>query len=159
MSGIVCITPLIAVSGVAGWSVYAAAIAATAAGMGLRILAEKMEEVDQEAETERNTVELPLENAKVVEQTLQRASRVRVQGDGFEITFIKDPRGDCKVEVTGETLSCEELRARGQEMIQKVNQEYARIRIKEELKKKGYVLEKEEQQEDGTIRLTVGKWQ
>lgn len=159
MSGIVCITPLLAVSGVAGWSIYAAAIAATAAGMGLKILAERAGDVDLETETERNTVELPLENAKVVEQSLQRASRVRVQGDDIEITFIKDPRGDCKVEVTGETLSCDELRVRGQEMIQKVNQEYTRIRIKEELKKKGYTLEKEEQEEDGTIRLTVGKWQ
>jgi hypothetical protein len=157
MSGIICITPLIAVSGVAGWAIYGAAIAAAAAGLGLQVLADKQETDAAESQPLSNTVQIPIDTAKVVEQSLQRNERIVVKDENIEIAFIKNPRGDCRVEVTGEELSCEELKRRGEKVVKRVNQEYARIRVKQELKKKGFILEKEDVDEDGTIRLTVGK--
>lgn len=155
MSAVILITPV-----VVNWSVYSAAITASAAVMGLKILKEQIlrDECSLEETATEKSIEIPLDNAKIIEQSMKRNESITVKGREITATFIKDPRGECKVVVTGKDLSHEEIEKRGRELVRKVNQEYARTLVKEELKKKGFNLIKEETAKDGTIRISVRKW-
>lgn len=46
----------------------------------------------------------------------------------------------------------------GKQLANRIAQRYAYSRITEELKRKGYVLGKEEKQRDGTVKLVATRW-
>ncbi len=158
MSVVCILTPVV----VAGWPAFSAAIAAAATSLGYTVA---------EAGTARRhtkstplrathpTVQLEIANSEVVTGTLGRDQSISVHRDGITVIFTRDERNRASLCVTGPGRSDAELRALGEELSRAVVQNYVYQRIKDEMKRREFVVVEEETTADRSIRLKVRHWE
>ena len=97
---------------------------------------------------------------------LQSRQKFQVDdGTTHEVDVVVTDQGGAKVGVqldakTGEAkfIAHDCKGERGQAMAGQIAQRYAYSRVVEELRRKGYVVGKEEKQADGTVRLVASRW-
>ncbi len=159
MSVIFIVVPAVA----AGWPLIAAAVGAACAGLGYtlesgRELAKSRADTASVSKVTESTVELEMANAEVIGDALTREESLQVSKDGVTATFRKNARGKLTVHVDGER-SREELTAIGQQLLNRVRQQYATEKVKSELLGKGFVLVDESVDEQNNIRLSVRRFQ
>ena len=78
--------------------------------------------------------------------------------DGVTITFARDVRGKASICVTGTDYTEEDLRALGEEMGQRVVQQYVYQRLKDEIQTRRFVVVQDSVDESHAIHLKVRHW-
>ncbi len=149
MSVVFVIVPSLAVG---GWAALTAAIAAACSAMGYQIL--RGSQVRQQSLQEQSGVALTME-AQALADALEREETIVVTQGDVQITFHKDPRGRVTMHVDGKNKTEAELKAIGQQVMNRILQQYAYQRVMDELEKRGFTVVKEEVDENQVIRIRV----
>jgi len=148
----------------AGWPVIASLIGAACASIGYtahRAAEERdMIQVEREAAAARpvsREIELEMGNSQVIGDALAREQSLRFEKDGVVATFSKDARGALRLHVHGER-SREELAAIGQQLLNRVRQQFAYEKVKSELTSKGFTVVDDHVDENNNIRISVRRF-
>ena len=156
MSAVCILAPVV----IAAWPAFSAAVVAAATSLGYQVAREAANEKQvATAQTNSNKVELEIERSEVVTNQLGRDQRIAVTREGVTVTFSRDARGKASLCVTGEGHSQEELRALGEELSQRVVQQYVYQKLMDEMRARGFNVVEEEVNEDRSIRLKVRHWE
>ena len=153
MSAICILTPVV----IAAWPAFSAAVTAAAASLGYQVVSEAQTFEARAKEVSRVDLEIP--QSEIVTGTLHRDQRLRVARDGVTVTFSRDARGRSSVCVTGEGHAEDQLRALGEELSQRVVQQYVYQRLMSEMQTRGYHVVDESQGENAAIHLRVRHWE
>jgi hypothetical protein len=151
MSTVIVVTPLI----IAAWPSIAAAVTAAVGTMGFA-LAASGEARRRSTVQGTNRAEIEVEDSEVLEGS--GGETLVVERDGVRATFSRDARGALKVCMEGDSYSKAELRRIGQELLDRVTQQYVYHRVVSELKERNMAIVGEEVAEDRTIRIQVRNW-
>ncbi len=159
MSAVCILTPVV----VAAWPAFSAAVAAAATSLGYSVVAEGVDRINQALQenkaTPRSEVELEIANSELVTGQLGRDQQIRVARGGVTVTFSRDARGRAKICVTGTGQTDEALRALGEELSQRVVQQYVYQRLMDELRARNFLVVEENVEADQAIRLKVRRWE
>jgi carbon monoxide dehydrogenase subunit G len=157
MSSVSILTPVV----VAAWPVFSAVVAAAATSMGYTVVAEVLDKVGPMTATTKTThrVELQIANTELVTDQLGRDQHIAVTRGGVTVTFSRDARGHAKVCVNGVGETEEALRAFGEELSQRVVQQYVYQRLIDECRSRQFLVVEEEVEVDNSIRLKVRHWE
>ncbi len=159
MSAVCILTPVV----VAAWPAFSAAVAAAATSLGYSVVAEGVDRINQALQenkaTPRSEVELEIANSELVTGQLGRDQQIRVARGGVTVTFSRDARGRAKICVTGTGQTEEALRALGEELSQRVVQQYVYQRLMDELRARNFLVVEENVEADQAIRLKVRRWE
>ncbi|HVM60260.1 MAG TPA: hypothetical protein VMV72_05270 [Verrucomicrobiae bacterium] len=157
MSAVCILTPVV----VAAWPVFSVAVAAAATSLGYTVVAEAVKNVAEghEETTTTHQVELQVPNTELVTEQLERDQHISVTRAGVTVTFSRDARGRAKVCVTGSGQADDALRALGEELGQRVVQQYVYQRLVEECRARQFIVVEEEVEADKSIRLKVRHWE
>ncbi len=151
MSAIIVLAPLI----IGNWALISAAITAAVGTLGY---AAARSETHAHEETETtNREEIVLDNTDILASRTGVEEKITVQREGINATFSRDARGNLKVCLEG-PYTKSELRRIGQELIDRVTQQYVYNRIVTELKKRKMSIVSEEVAEDRTVKIHVRNW-
>jgi hypothetical protein len=156
MSCVCILTPVV----IAAWPAFSAAVIAAATSLGYAVAEEttKSSEAPHESKSV-NRVDLEVPQSELVMGTLNRDQRISVTRDGVTVIFARDPRGKASLCVTGDGHTEAELRARGEELSQRVVQKYVYQRLMEEMRARQFVVVEEEGIAGQAIRLKVRLWE
>ena len=157
MSVVFVVVPMVA----AGWPIISAAIGSACAALGYSLA--KQNEAAAERETVpigplQQSIEMEMANAEVIGDALVREQVLQYEKDGVLATFKKDARGHLTLHVGG-TRSEAELAAVGQQILNRVRQQFAYERVKQELTERGYTLVEEQVEANENIRISVRRFQ
>jgi hypothetical protein len=157
MSSVSILTPVV----VAAWPVFAAVVATAATSMGYTVVAEVLDKVGPATKVTKTArrVELQITNTELVTDQLGRDQRITVNRGGVSVTFSRDARGQAKVCVNGVGETEEALRALGEELSQRVVQQYVYQRLIDECRARQFLVVEEEVEADKSIRLKVRHWE
>jgi len=136
------------------------AAAAVASTSGFTMVEQTAEALQNLVETARNCEEIEMEAREELAAVLKAEGGFTLQQDDLVVTFYA-ARGSNRVSMVVSDAgkrSREELRATGQEMMNRIMQRYAYDRLITQLKKEGFKLVQEERGEDNAIHLKVRKW-
>ena len=155
MSCVCILTPVV----IAAWPAFSAAVMAAASSLGYALVEEtKKMAADADKPARVNRVDLEVPHSELVTDTLSRDQRISVTRDGVTVSFARDARGKASLCVTGEGHSEAELRARGEELSQRLVQKYVYQRLMQEMRSRQFVVVEEEIQSQA-IRLKVRHWE
>ena len=153
MSCVCILTPIV----IAAWPAFSAAVVAAATSLGYELASAKgpgqFDEQDQ-----KKSVRLELEQSELVTDQLGRDQRLAVSRDGVTITFSRDERGKASICVDGTGQDETTLRALGEELGQRVVQQYVYQRLMEEMRARQFMVVEEEVDSNHAIRLKVRHW-
>lgn len=153
MSAVCIIAPVV----IAAWPAFSAAVVAAASSLGYHVTAAATA-TQTEVGSRASSVTLQIEQSEIVTDQLGRDQRIAVARDGVTVTFARDARGQASLCVTGEAHTDEELRALGEELSQRVVQQYVYQRLTEEMRQRGFIIAEEEVDTSHAIRLKVRHW-
>ena len=157
MSAVSILTPVV----VAAWPMFSAVVVAAATSLGYTVVADVLEKVGATKDTTKTAtrVELQIANTELVTDQLGRDQHIAVAREGVTVTFSRDARGQAKVCVNGTGQTEEALRALGEELSQRVVQQYVYQRLIDECRTRQYLVVEEEVEADKSIRLKVRHWE
>lgn len=156
MSCVCILTPVV----IAGWPAFSAAVVAAATSLGYQVVAETARDGHTTvASLEAGAINLEIEQSELVTNQLGRDQRLTVAREGVTVTFSRDARGKASLCVTGTGQSADELRALGQELSQRVVQQYVYQKLMDEVRARGFVVVEEETEANQAIRLKVRHWE
>jgi nitrogen fixation protein FixH len=144
---------------IAAWPAFSAAVVAAAASLGYQVASEAKNQAAAAAQKLAQPVRLEIERSEVVTDQLGRDQHMTVTRSGITVTFSRDARGRASLHVTGTGQGQEELRALGEELSQRVVQQYVYQKLMDEMRKRGFNVVEEEQNADQSIRLKVRHWE
>jgi hypothetical protein len=149
MSTVIIVAPLI----IAAWPSITVAVTAAVATMGFAVSSSK---VAVKARVSGTTpAEIEVADSEVLQAGAGTGNEMVVERQGVRAVFSRDARGALKVCVEGEGHSKAELRQIGEELIERVTQQFVYNRIVTELKERHMAIVEEEVAEDRTIRIKV----
>ena len=153
MSTVIVVAPLI----IGGWPVITAAVAAAMASMGFAAVKEGLVAQRQlQGTTQREEIEV--EDSEILREAAGTEQEIVVQREGLTARFSRDVRGALKVCVEGEGYTKSQLRRIGQEMIERVTQQYVYHRLMTELHERNVTVVDEQVAEDRTVKIRVRNW-
>jgi hypothetical protein len=151
MSCVVVITPVL----IASWPVISAAVTAAVSSMGFAVIRNKTAEDRNEVRASaRAKAEIEVEESEVLSEVVS-SEVIVVEREGVRATFSRDQRGALKVCLDGENHTKEELKQIGQELVERVTQQYVYHRIVTELKQRKMNIVDEEVAADRTVTIRV----
>jgi hypothetical protein len=152
MSTVVVLAPII----IANWPMISAAVGAAVGTMGFAML-RKEEAVTQRTAT-KTREEIEVDNSEILPSTTGAEEQIVVEREGVRAIFTRDARGALRVCMEGTRQSRSELRRLGQELIDRVTQQYVYHRVVTELKARNMTIVDEEVTEDRTVKIRVRSW-
>ncbi len=151
MSCVVVITPIL----IASWPIMTAAVTAAVSSMGFAVVRNKAaEEKGEVRATTRAKAEIEVDNSEILGQAATSEVMV-VEREGVRATFSRDARGALKVCLDGEGHTKAELQQIGQELVERVTQQYVYHRLVTELKERKMNIVDEEVAADRTVTIRV----
>jgi hypothetical protein len=153
MSCVCILTPVV----IAAWPQFSAAVMAAATSLGYAVSTELAKGASASRETTR--VDLQIEQSELVTDKLARDQRIAVTRNGVTVTFTRDARGRASLCVTGRGQSEEALRALGEELSQRVVQQYVYQRLMDEIRARQFVVVEEQTEANQAIRIKVRHWE
>ena len=157
--GVCILTPVV----VAAWPAFSAAVAVAATSLGYSVVAEGVDVVNQslqeQKESKGHRILLEIANSELVTGQLGLDQRISVSRGGVTVTFLRDARGHAQVCVAGTGPTDEALRAFGEELSQRVVQQYVYQRVMDELRARQFLVVEEETKADHSIHLRVRRWE
>jgi hypothetical protein len=151
MSTVVVLAPLI----IANWPVITTAVAAAVGTMGFAVVRGDGALRETESVTRE---EIDVENSEILPSVTGTEEHIVVRREGLQAVISRDARGGLRVCMEGTGVSRKELREIGQELIERVTQQYVYHRIVTELKARHMTIVDEELAEDRTVRIRVRSW-
>jgi len=155
MSCVCILTPVV----IAAWPAFSAAVVAAATSLGYAVVDSQAKGSTSETENEIRKLTLKIEQSEIVTGSLGRDQRITVSRGGVTVVFSRDARGKAAVCVSGAGHTDDALRALGEELSQRVVQQYVYTRLMEEMKARQFVVVEEEKDENNAIRLKVRHWE
>jgi hypothetical protein len=157
MSSVSILTPVV----VAAWPVFSAAVAAAATSLGYTVVADVLDKVGPMTASTKvaHRVELQIANTELVTDQLGRDQHIAVTRGGITVNFSRDARGHAQVCVNGVGETDDALRAFGEELSQRVVQQYVYQRLIDECRTRQFLVVEEEVEADKSIRLKVRHWE
>ena len=152
MSTVVVLAPII----IANWPMISAAVGAAVGTMGFAMV-RKEEAVTGRAAT-KTREEIEVDNSEILASTTGAEEQIVVEREGVRAVFTRDARGALRVCMEGTNQSRSELRRLGQELIDRVTQQYVYHRVVTELKARNMTIVDEEVAEDRTVKIRVRSW-
>src|SRR5687768_8518319 len=124
MSCVVVVSPLV----IAGWPIITAAVTGAIASMGFNIVQSAATttnpHIDLSQRASQTTrVDIEVEESEVLESSMPD-ERIVVEKEGMRAIFTRDERGALKLCMEGEGHSKSELKRVGQDLINRVTQQY-----------------------------------
>ncbi|MBM4091406.1 MAG: DUF1257 domain-containing protein [Planctomycetes bacterium] len=151
MSTVVILAPIV----IANWPVIAAAVGAAVGTLGFAMTRTAGSTAEHAATTRE---ELEVENSEILPAMAGEEERIVVEREGVRAIFTRDARGALRVCMEGTGQSRSELRRLGQELIDRVTQQYVYHRVVTELKARNMTIVDEEVAEDRTVKIRVRGW-
>ncbi|MEK7469491.1 MAG: DUF1257 domain-containing protein [Planctomycetota bacterium] len=148
MGAVVVLAPVIATA----WPVVSASILGAAAALGFAAAAKKEEAAHAEK------VGIEVEGSACVSGALGRDERLSFTKDGVSLTFSRDARGACAVDVSGAGRTRAELEAIGRDFAGRVVQQYAYNQVMQELAKRNFAVVSQDVGTDRTIHVQVRRY-
>jgi hypothetical protein len=147
------VTPLI----IAGWPVITAAVMAAIGSMGFSVAQSVVVEATGVAAANkiRNRAEIDVEDSEILDQSAGVEGELVVERDGVRAVFTRDPRGALKLCVEGEGHSKADLKRIGQDLLDRVTQQYVYHRVVSELQERNMTIVDEQVAADRTVRIRV----
>lgn len=155
MSAVVILAPVVITT---AWPVISAAAVTVMAALGYATVSTAVDVATHVDEQVKNKVELELDNIQEVGESLGREEELVFSKDGVVVTFRRDIRGRLQVCVTGDSLSKQQLRELGEELANKVIQQYVYNRVISELENTDMSIIDQEVDEDETIKIKLRAW-
>lgn len=149
MGACVVLAPVIA----AAWPAVSASVLGAATALGFAAAVPKTQEAVKEEK-----VGLEIEGAASVAGGLGRDERLSFAKDGVTLTFSRDARGGCAVDVRGAGRTRAELEVLGREFAGRVVQQYAYNQVMQELSKRNFAVVSQEVGSDRTIHVQVRRF-
>lgn len=157
MSAVVVLAPVVVTT---AWPVISAAAVTVMASLGYATVS-TVTDVMVENKTEVNTdnsVELDIDNCQEVGENLAREEELVFTKDGVTVIFKRDIRGRLQVCVNGDHMSKAQLREMGEELANKVVQQYVYNRVVTELEDTELSIVDQKVDEDDTIKIKLRSW-
>ncbi|MGO8751498.1 MAG: DUF1257 domain-containing protein [Thermoguttaceae bacterium] len=152
MGGIMVLTPII----IANWPAIVAVVSAAVGTLGFSAVQEIQSQLSQETGTTREEIEV--DNSEILESAGGRGEEIVVQREGLRAVFTRDGRGALRVCMEGKGHSKADLRRIGQELVDRVTQQYVYHRVMTEMKQRNMHVVSEEVAEDRTVKIRVRNW-
>ena len=152
MSTVIVLTPII----IANWPAITAIVSAAVGTLGFSAVQGIEAQHSQVAGTTREEIEV--DNSEILESAAGRGEEIVVEREGVRAVFTRDGRGSLKVCMEGKGHSKAELRRIGQELVDRVTQQYVYHRVITELKQRNMHVASEEVAEDRTVKIRVRNW-
>lgn len=153
MSAVCVLTPII----IGNWPVITAAVAGAVTAMGFTSVKDVTKTL-QEVKKKCKEVTLQVENSEAVTDALSLDQSLVFTRNNVTLHFSRDARGRCAVKVYG-NQSDGELKKIGQEVSQRIVQQYVYNRLMTELQGKNYHIVEESVDDKQTIQIKVRKWE
>ena len=102
--------------------------------------------------------EIEVDNSEILANAAGRGEEIVVEREGLRAVFTRDGRGALRVCMEGKGYSKAELRKIGQELVDRVTQQYVYHRVMTEMKQRNMHVVSEEVAEDRTVKIRVRNW-
>jgi hypothetical protein len=152
MSTCIVLAPII----IANWPAITAVVGAAVGTLGFSAIQHCEAEITAASGATREEIEV--ENSEILPSAAGRDETIVVEREGLRATFSRDGRGALRVCVEGQGQSKAALRKIGQELIDRVTQQYVYHRMITELKERNMHVVSEEVSEDRTVKIRVRNW-
>lgn len=152
MSTVVVLTPIV----VAYWPAIVAAITAAVRTEGFIVVNEH--EATSQRASQKVREEIEVDNSEILQESAGLGQEIVVEREGLRAVFSRDARGALRVCMEGVGYSKSELRRIGQELVDRVTQQYVYHRVVSELKSRKMTIVEEEVSEDRTVKIRVRNW-
>ena len=154
MSAVIIMTPVV----IAAWPVISAAVVATVGAMGYSAVSGITNKQNQLNSDIEKSINIELSNSDVVGDTMKREEELIFSKDDISIKFHKDLRGKLQICVTGTNRPDSELKRIGEEISNKVTQQYIYNKVISELKAGDFSIVEQDVGEDESIHIQVRNW-
>ncbi len=160
MSAVIILAPVVVTT---AWPIISAAAITVMASLGYATVSTAVDiaagvNVDTANTDTANTVELEVENSQELGDSLGREEELVFAKDNIVVTFKRDIRGRLQVCVSGDGISKVQLRKMGEELANKVVQQYVYNRVVSELQETDMSIIDQEVDEDETIKIKLRAW-
>ncbi len=152
MSTVVVLTPII----IANWPAITAVVTAAVSTVGFAVA--RSGDTTSLRAGEKTREEIEVENSEILQEGAGCGEEIVVEREGLRGVFSRDARGTLRVCMEGEGYSKSELHRIGQELVDRVTQQYVYHRVVSELKQRKMAIVEEEVSEDRTVRIRVRNW-
>ena len=152
MSTIIVLTPII----IANWPAITAVVSAAVGTLGFSAVQGIEAATSQAATTTREEIEV--DNSEILANTSGRNEEIVVEREGMRAVFSRDARGSLRVCIEGKGHSKAELRRIGQDLVDRVTQQYVYHRVITEMQERNMHVVSEEVAEDRTVKIRVRNW-
>jgi hypothetical protein len=152
MSTVVVLAPII----IANWPVITAAVTAAVGSMGFAAV-RAADQIGQRTETTVRE-EIEVDNSEILREATGGGEQLVVEREGLRAIFTRDARGALRVCMEGSGYTKADLRRLGEEIIDRVTQQYVYHRVVTELKARNMNIVDEEVLEDRTVKIRVRSW-
>lgn len=153
MSTVLVVMPII----IAHWPVIAAAVTGAVGTLGFSVV--RGGDVNSAIAVDgRVRTEIDVENSEVLAAAAGSGEELVVERDGIRAIFSRDARGALRVCMEGHGVSKSELKRVGQELVDRVTQQYVYHRVVTELKQRNMAIVDEQVTEDRTVKIRVRNW-
>ena len=123
MSTVLVLTPII----IANWPAITAIVSAAVGTMGFSAVQGIQAQKSHVTETTREEIEV--DNSEILENAGGRGEEIVVEREGLRAVFTRDGRGALRVCMEGHGHSKADLRKIGQELVDRVTQQYVYHRV------------------------------
>ena len=152
MSSIIVLTPII----IANWPAITAVVTAAVGSLGFSAVQGIQAETSHVTGTTRE--EIKVDNSEILANSAGRGEEIVVEREGLRAVFTRDGRGALRVCMEGKGHSKAELRKIGQELVDRVTQQYVYHRVITEMKERNMHVVSEEVAEYRTVKIRVRNW-
>ncbi len=155
MSCVVVISPLV----IAGWPIITAAVTGAVASMGFSVVQAGSAATNPNIkldgrQTTKTRVDIELDDSEILNDSVAD-QRIVVEREGMRAVFTRDERGALKLCMEGEGHSKSELKRVGEELINRVTQQFVYHRVVTELKQRNMTIVDEQVSADRTVKIRV----
>jgi hypothetical protein len=155
MSSVIVLTPII----ISSWPAISAAVAAAVGAMGFTVAGSTaLNAIGTTVGSGGSTTtraEIDVTDSEILAAAAGTQQTMIVEREGVKAIFSRDARGSLKVCMEGQGYTKSQLHKIGEELIERVTQQYVYHRIVSELKDNHMTILDEEVESDRTVRIRV----
>lgn len=107
---------------------------------------------------EQKTVVIPFENSEIFQDQPGEKRILGFNKDGVSVILSNNERGKYSFKITGSGKTIEELKALGNDMKERVTQQFVYNKVVSGLREKGYVMVGEKLEDEGCVHVVLRRF-